>query len=657
MKRGSIVLPIVLLSVVLLALLVGSNLYLDRQIANDNATMLKQIEALSSMNTAQSASKAFGDLKYWLTDLAVSQLMLSERKAFSAQARLFELLDRLEIHNEHLIANIRRQINPLVDKALMGVEAYADDERVLGNSLMSASRTNIREAEKDISRLVESLQHEAVVKHEAVLRKSEESRDLSLFVIVLATLFGSTLTYVVIVSIRATLAERDKLASENERTKQELMEREVRKQEAEAANRLKSEFLATISHEVRTPMNAVIGMAGILLDSDLTSEQRQHALVLKDSGDALLMLLNDILDLSKIEAGQVELEILDFELMGLLESMKSLWESRLQSKGLQLTIGIAPDVPLVLKSDPTRIRQILFNLISNASKFTEHGGISIEISKRHADDDRLELRFAVTDTGMGITPEARSRLFNKFSQADGSTTRKFGGTGLGLAICKELTQLLGGEIDVESVPGRGATFWFTIWCALGDSNAIDTDVRMSDTAFTDISGTDRSLRILVAEDNHVNQVVLQALLSKTGHRIDMVANGSEAVSAVIRGPYDLVLMDIHMPEMDGVTASRRIRELSGEVGKLPIIALTANAMKGDREKYIAAGMTDYVSKPINPRKLIMAIARCTGQQPADFMYESEIQTTPVAMDAGDVVTDLTDLMSDLDALMEEEKFA
>ena len=164
MKRGSIVLPIVLLSVVLLALLVGSNLYLDRQIANDNATMLKQIEALSSMNTAQSASKAFGDLKYWLTDLAVSQLMLSERKAFSAQARLFELLDRLEIHNEHLIANIRRQINPLVDKALMGVEAYADDERVLGNSLMSASRTNIREAEKDISRLVESLQHEAVVK-------------------------------------------------------------------------------------------------------------------------------------------------------------------------------------------------------------------------------------------------------------------------------------------------------------------------------------------------------------------------------------------------------------------------------------------------------------------------------------------------------------
>ena len=619
--------------------------------------MLKQIEALSSMNTAQSASKAFGDLKYWLTDLAVSQLMLSERKAFSAQARLFELLDRLEIHNEHLIANIRRQINPLVDKALMGVEAYADDERVLGNSLMSASRTNIREAEKDISRLVESLQHEAVVKHEAVLRKSEESRDLSLFVIVLATLFGSTLTYVVIVSIRATLAERDKLASENERTKQELMEREVRKQEAEAANRLKSEFLATISHEVRTPMNAVIGMAGILLDSDLTSEQRQHALVLKDSGDALLMLLNDILDLSKIEAGQVELEILDFELMGLLESMKSLWESRLQSKGLQLTIGIAPDVPLVLKSDPTRIRQILFNLISNASKFTEHGGISIEISKRHADDDRLELRFAVTDTGMGITPEARSRLFNKFSQADGSTTRKFGGTGLGLAICKELTQLLGGEIDVESVPGRGATFWFTIWCALGDSNAIDTDVRMSDTAFTDISGTDRSLRILVAEDNHVNQVVLQALLSKTGHRIDMVANGSEAVSAVIRGPYDLVLMDIHMPEMDGVTASRRIRELSGEVGKLPINALTANAMKGDREKYIAAGMTDYVSKPINPRKLIMAIARCTGQQPADFMYESEIQTTPVAMDAGDVVTDLTDLMSDLDALMEEEKFA
>lgn len=433
---------------------------------------------------------------------------------------------------------------------------------------------------------------------------------------------------------------------------------------AESAARSKSQFLAMMSHEIRTPMNGVLGTLGLLDEMTMPDEQRELVAVARESGEFLLTILNDILDFSKLEAGKLQLEDVAFNLRQLIRGTVSICSAQAKAKRLTLTSDIAPQAPEYIIGDPGRIRQMLLNFLSNAIKFTEKGSVFLHVDARPSSGGQIGVCFSVEDTGMGIPDEKRNLLFQDFSQVDSSTARRFGGTGLGLAITKLLAQQMGGRVWCDSAVGKGSTFYFAAPFKSATKAEIECDSVQADGSMTLDQG---NLKVLLAEDNRTNQMIAQSMLRGLGCRVDVAGNGLEAVQAVSERHYDLILMDIQMPDLDGVDATRRIRGRDDAMATIPIIALTANVMAEEKMTYLDAGMNDFIAKPVNKGLLVGAINRVLSNMSRPNVESEQDVTvatavTPCSVAIGDPLeilplfdeNVLDKLLSDVDASMRSD---
>jgi PAS domain S-box-containing protein len=414
------------------------------------------------------------------------------------------------------------------------------------------------------------------------------------------------------------------------------------KDQAMAASRAKSDFLANMSHEIRTPLNAIIGITDLMMETELAADQKDYLQMIQESSGSLLAIVNDILDFSKIEAGRAELDIIDFDLRAAITGVCDILANRAHQKGLGFVCQVDPHIPHLLRGDAQRLRQILTNLGDNAIKFTSRGSVTVRVEQESSAGNGVSIRFSVVDTGIGVAPENRALIFEDFTQADSSVTRGFGGTGLGLSISRKLVEMMGGEIGFESPlysgPDRGSCFWFRIpFQAPLEINKVDSGrTRLSrDTGPGSFALDAESLseetvrpvrtraRILLVEDNRINQKVTMAILQKAGYTVDVVDNGKKALEALKKLPVDLILMDVQMPEMDGIRATELIRKNYWRAASLPIIALTANAMKEEKDRCLKSGMSDYVFKPIQAKELIAKVEKWARLSSAESEKQKE----------------------------------